>query len=327
MITSRTPFRISFFGGGSDYPKWYLKNGGKVLSTTIDKYCYISCRQLPPFFEHKYRLTYSIVENISNIDKIKHPAIKAVLEQIKFNYGLEIHTASDLPARSGIGSSSTFIVGLINALYALKGKRISMKKLAEEAIRIEQDVMGEFVGSQDQVAATYGGFNLINFRENGAIDVEPVVINKKRLDLLNKNLMLLFTGFSRNATDIAKYQVGNIDKNKILINKMQTYIDDAIDILGHGRDIRQFGEILHESWNNKKLLTEKITSNEIDDIYNIARKSGAIGGKLLGAGGGGFMVLFVEPSKQKSVSEALSNFVRVPFSFENTGSKIIYHNN
>jgi D-glycero-alpha-D-manno-heptose-7-phosphate kinase len=272
-------------------------------------------------------LSYSIIENINHIDEIKHPAIKAALKNIKFKHGLEIHADSDLPARSGIGSSSTFIVGLLNALNALKGKRISMKALAEEAIRLEQDVIKEVVGSQDQVAAAYGGFNIINFQQSGSIDVDPVTIKKNRLEHLNKHLMLVFTGFSRNSTDIAKFQVENINKNKALIGKMQSYIKDAVKILEHGNDIREFGDLLHQSWVNKKLLTEKITTTEIDEIYKLARDSGAIGGKILGAGGGGFMLLFVEPSKQENIQKIFSDYVKVPFKFENSGSRIVYYNN
>jgi len=325
MIISKTPFRISFFGGGTDYPDWYKKNGGAVLSTTFDKYCYVTCRELPPFFEHKYRVAYSMVENVKTIEEIKHPAVKAALKEINFNFGLEIHADADLPARSGLGSSSSFVVGLVNCLYALKGKRISRASLANEAIRLEQDVIRESVGSQDQTAAAYGGFNVIKFGIDQSIKVEPVILSPYRLTLLNKHLMLFFTGFSRNATDIAKHKIANLDSSGKQLNQMQNMVDSALNILSENHDIREFGELLHESWKNKQTLSNKVSTPEINIIYEIARKSGAIGGKLLGAGGGGFMLLFVDPNKQEYVKTALANYVHVPFQFENTGSQIIHY--
>jgi D-glycero-alpha-D-manno-heptose-7-phosphate kinase len=325
MIISRTPFRISFFGGGTDYPDWYKKHGGTVLSTTFDKYCYITCRELPPFFEHNYRVAYSIVENVKTVEEIKHPAVRAALREINFNFGLEIHADADLPARSGLGSSSSFVVGLINCLHALNGKRISQASLASEAIRLEQDVMGESVGSQDQTAAAYGGFNVIKFGIDKSIKVEPVILSPGRLALLNCHLMLFFTGFSRNATEIAKYKIANLDSNSSQLNQMQGMVDSALNILSENKDIRGFGELLHDAWRNKQTLSDKVSTPEIDKIYEVARKSGAIGGKLLGAGGGGFMLFFVDPKKQADVKTSLSNYVHVPFQFENTGSQIIHY--
>jgi len=325
MIISRTPFRISFFGGGTDYPDWYKKHGGAVLSTTFDKYCYITCRELPPFFEHKYRVAYSIVENVKMIDEIKHPAVRAALKEINFNFGLEIHADADLPARSGLGSSSSFVVGLVNCLYALKGKRISQASLANEAIRLEQDIMRESVGSQDQTAAAYGGFNVIKFGIDKSIKVEPVILTPGRLTLLNNHLMLFFTGFSRNATDIAKYKIANLEGSSRQLNQMKSMVDSALNILSENHDIRGFGELLHDAWQNKQTLSDKVSTPEINNIYTMARKAGAIGGKLLGAGGGGFMLLFVDPKNQEDVKTALANYVHVPFQFENTGSQIIHY--
>ncbi len=325
MIISRTPFRISFFGGGTDYPDWYRKHGGTVLSTTFDKYCYITCRELPPFFEHKYRVAYSIVENVKGIEDIKHPAVKAALKEIEFHFGLEIHADADLPARSGLGSSSSFVVGLLNCLYALKGKRVSPANLTSEAIRLEQDVMGESVGSQDQTAAAYGGFNVIKFGVDQSIRVEPVIAPLGRLTLLNDHLMLFFTGFSRNATDIAKYKIANLDASSRQLKQMHNMVDDALKILTESQDIRGFGELLNNAWQSKQTLSDKVSTPEINHIYETARKAGAIGGKLLGAGGGGFLLVFVEPNKQDNVKKALASYVYVPFRFENTGSQIIYY--
>jgi D-glycero-alpha-D-manno-heptose-7-phosphate kinase len=325
MIISRTPFRISFFGGGTDYPDWYLKNGGAVLSTTFDKHCYITCRVLPPFFDHNYRIAYSIVENTKTISDIKHPAVRAVLEEMKFEHGLEIHVDADLPARSGLGSSSSFIVGLLNSLYALKGRRLSREFLAREAIRIEQEVIGESVGSQDQTAAAYGGFNVINFQRDGSLKVEPVILSADRKKVLNSHLMLFFTGFSRIASEIAKDQIANIESKADQLNKMRSMVDEALGILSNDSDIRLFGELLHTAWICKQSLSDKVSNSQINNIYEISRKAGAIGGKLLGAGGGGFMLLFVEPEKQTQVREALSDFVYVPFQFEAAGSQVIYY--
>jgi D-glycero-alpha-D-manno-heptose-7-phosphate kinase len=325
MIISRTPFRISFFGGGTDYPDWYLKHGGAVLSTTFDKYCYITCRELPPFFDHKYRIAYSVVENAKEVCDIKHPAVRAVLQEMGFEHGLEIHVDADLPARSGLGSSSSFIVGLLNSLYALKGQRLSRDFLAREAIRIEQEVIAESVGSQDQTAAAYGGFNVINFQQDGGLKVEPVILAAHRKNLLNSHLMLFFTGFSRIASEIAKDQIANIDKKVDELHRMRRMVDEALDILSADRDIRLFGELLHTAWVCKQSLSDKVSSSQIDNIYDTARKAGAIGGKLLGAGGGGFMLLFVEPEKQSQVREALKGFVHVPFQFETAGSQVIYY--
>ena len=325
MIISRTPFRISFFGGGTDYPDWYRQQGGAVLSTTFDKYCYITCRALPPFFDHNYRIAYSIVENAKNISDIKHPAVRGVLQEVKFSHGLEIHADADLPARSGLGSSSSFIVGLLNSLYALKGQRLSRNFLACEAIRIEQEVIAENVGSQDQVAAAYGGFNVIHFEKAGGVRVEPVIISTERKHILNEHLMLFFTGFSRVASEIAKDQIENITNNSNQLMQMRNMVDEAIDILSNNKDIRIFGELLHKGWVCKQSLSKKVSSSHIDNLYEIARKAGAIGGKLLGAGGGGFMLLFVEPNKQAKVREALQKFVYVPFQFESAGSQIIHY--
>ncbi len=325
MIISRTPFRISFFGGGTDYPPWFRQHGGAVLSTTFDKYCYLTCRELPPFFEHKYRIAYSRVENAATIDQIEHPAVRAVLNEMGFAHGLEIHADADLPARSGLGSSSSFIVGLLHSLYALKGERVSQDFLAKEAIRIEQEVIRENVGSQDQTAAAYGGMNVIHFFPDGGFKVEPLVIPAARYQELNSHLMLFFTGFSRIASEVAKAKIDNLDNKSSELHRMRRMVDESIDMLCGRHDIRAFGELLHDAWSFKRTLSDKVTNPQIDAIYEAAQKAGAIGGKLLGAGGGGFMLLFVEPEKQSAVRKSLYNLIHVPFQFESSGSQVIYY--
>lgn len=325
MIISRTPFRISFFGGGTDYPTWYKEHGGAVLSSTFDKYCYITCRELPPFFDHKYRIAYSKIENKKTISEIEHPAIRGVLQEMDLPYGLEIHADADLPARSGLGSSSSFVVGMLNALKGLKGERTTKEWLAYESIRIEQEVLNENVGSQDQVAAAFGGFNIIRFNKDSTIFVEPLVLAKDRKEKLNEYLMLFFTGFSRIASNIAESKIANLSKNSESLHLIRSMVDEAIDILSSNQDIRSIGELLHLGWQHKRKLSEKVSTTAIDELYLSARKSGAIGGKLLGAGGGGFMLLFVDPRNHSKVRVALNSLVEVPFKFESTGSQIIYY--
>lgn len=325
MIISRTPFRISFFGGGTDYPPWFRQHGGAVLSTSFDKYTYITCRELPPFFDHKYRIAYSKVENVKTIVDIEHPAVRAVLGEMGFDHGLEIHCDADLPARSGLGSSSSFVVGMLNSLSALQGRRVTKDWLAQEAIRIEQEVLQENVGSQDQAAAAYGGFNVIHFRQDGSLKVEPLVVPAQRKHLLNDHLMLFFTGFSRISSEIAKAQVANMDKNTSELHRMRAMVDDAVKILCDGHDIRTFGELLHSGWMHKRAMSDQVSNSSIDALYDTARKAGAIGGKLLGAGGGGFMLLFVAPERQAAVRDALKYLIYVPFKFETSGSQVVYY--
>ncbi|MFH1666803.1 MAG: kinase [Elusimicrobiota bacterium] len=326
MIISKTPFRISFFGGGTDYPVWFEKNGGAVLSTTIDKYCYISVRYLPPFFEHKHRIVYSMIENVKSSEEIKHPVVKSLLGYFKIEKGLEIHHDGDLPARSGLGSSSSFTVGMLNAFYALKGKIITKAQLAKEAIHIERVVLKENVGSQDQVAVAHGGFNKIIFHNDHNFRVESITLQKEKITQLQSHLMLVFTGFSRFASEIAAEQIKNTPKREKELNIMRQMVDKAIEILNSERDIVEFGQLLHESWQIKKNISPKVSNSEVDCLYDNALKHGAIGGKLLGAGGGGFMLLFVKPENKEKVASGLKNFLEVKFSFENDGSQIIYYN-
>jgi len=325
VIISRTPFRISFFGGGTDYPAWYEDHGGAVLSTTIDKYCYITCRNLPPFFEHKHRIVYSIIENVKTIEEIKHPAVRAVLQMLEVEQGVEIHHDADLPARSGIGSSSAFTVGILNSVHALRHRMRTKQQLAEEAIHVERDMLAESVGSQDQVACAYGGLNRISFRRDGRFAVEPMILPRERLDEFQDHLMLFFTGFSRYASTIAAAQIEQTPKRLSELTRMHEMVEEAKAVLASSDDIRAFGELMDESWRLKRSLTEKISTSDIDAIHDAARGAGAVGGKLLGAGGGGFMLFFVPPERQASVREALGSLLEVGFRFDTTGSQIMYY--
>lgn len=325
MIISRTPFRVSFFGGGTDYPGWYRKHGGQVLSTAIDKYCYITLRRLPPFFEYTLRLVYSRSETCSNIDEIKHPAIRETLRFLKFESNLEIHHDGDLPARSGMGSSSSFTVGLLHALYALKGVMPTKEQLARESILIEQDLIKETVGSQDQCAAAHGGLNKIIFHRDGEIEVRPLTLSASRMEELSSHLMLFYTGIMRTASDVADTYVENLGEKHKLLKRMHAMVDEGIDILQSNRCICGFGELLGEAWRAKRELGARISNGVVDDIYVRAQENGAIGGKLIGAGGGGFLLLFVPPSAQPRVREALSELLHVPFKPTRNGSQIIFY--
>jgi len=326
MIISRTPYRISFFGGGTDYPAWYQKHGGAVLATTIDKYCYLTCRYFPPFFEHKFRIVWSKIENCSDTQEINHPAVREILNFLKLERGIEIHHVGDLPARSGMGSSSSFTIGLLHALYALKGYMPSKHQLAKEGIFIEQELLKETVGSQDQVLAAYGGFNQILFLKNGEISVHPIVLSLERLNELNSHLMLFYTGIKRTAADVAITYVNGIEERKRQLRVMKDIVEESISILNSNNDITAFGELMHESWLVKRSLSSHVSNPHVDGIYENAIAAGAIGGKLTGAGGGGFLLLFAPPDKRKAVKEALNNLIYVPFKFDFSGSQIIYHN-
>lgn len=324
MIISRTPFRISFFGGGTDYPAWYRKHGGAVLATTINKYCYITCRYLPPFFEHRFRIVYSNIEHCQTVDEISHPAVREVLRYMNIERGVEIHHDGDLPARSGLGSSSAFTVGFIHALYALKGNMPNKQQLAKESIYIEQECLKEMVGSQDQVLATYGGFNHITFLPNDDISVRPITITPERMKELNSHLMLFYTGIKRTASDIAESYVSDIDGRRRQLRIMKDLVEESIAVLNSRHDIKGFGELLHESWQTKRSLSSKVSNSHVDEIYGQAISAGAIGGKLIGAGGGGFLLLFVRPHDRKKVLKKLNKLVYVPFNFEFSGSQIIF---
>ncbi len=326
MIVTRTPFRISFFGGGTDYPTWYRENGGAVLATSIDKYCYISCRYLPPFFEHKHRIVYSHIENVEHFEEIQHPAVRAVLGCSGIEKGLEIHHDGDLPARSGLGSSSSFTVGLLHALSALQGKMISKEELAKNAIHMEQNVIGENVGSQDQVSATFGGLNRIAFKHNDSFEVEPIILSGHRRKELTSHLLLCFTGLSRIASDVAKSKIDNLKKKSADLNIMYDMVDEAINLLQNNAvPIDEFGTLLDKSWQYKRSLSDRVTTPVIDDIYDQAMDAGAIGGKILGAGGGGFMLLFAKPEHHDAIRKRLHKLVHVPFDFDDSGSKVVLY--
>ena len=325
MIISKTPFRISFFGGGSDYPAWYRGRGGGVLGTAIDKYCYVSCRYLPPFFEHRIRVVYSLIELCNAVDEIRHPAVREALKYLGVSEGVEIHHDADLPARTGIGSSSSFTVGLLHALHALKGRMASKRDLMDQAIHLEQEVMRENVGSQDQALAAWGGFNLIEFQADGGILLHPMALPRARVEDLERHLMLFFTGFSRTASEIAGGVIREIPNRQRELEAMCAYAREAAAILGSPRDLGDFGRLLHESWLLKRTLSGNVSTPAIDRIYEQARSAGAVGGKLLGAGGGGFFLLFVPPERQRQVRQALDRLLYVPFRFSAAGSQILVH--
>ena len=326
MIISRTPFRLSLFGGGTDYPDWYRRNGGAVLGMAINKYCYISARAVPPFFEHKHRIVYSRIELVKAIDQIIHPAVRAVLTEHPVEHGLEIHYDGDLPARAGLGSSSSFTVGLLNALFALKGQMASKRQLADETLRIEQQVMGEAVGSQDQVWASYGGLGRVDFRTDGSYDVKQLILPEPRKKELEDALILCFTGISGFAFEIAKDTIANLDKKSPQLRIMGQMVDEAEAILlDSDRTMTEIGRLLHESWQLKRELAASVTNGVIDQIYDAAVDAGALGGKVLGAGGGGFMVFYAEPHRRAAVLERLKHLFVTPFKIGSPGSRVIVY--
>lgn len=326
MIITRTPYRVSFFGGGTDYPTWYLKEGGAVLSTTIDKYCYISARKLPPFFVEKHRIVWSHIETVSSFNEILHPAVRAGLRFLGFDdaEGLEIHHQGDLPARSGIGSSSTFAVGMIRALTTLRGQNLTKHELALKALELEQVVLKENVGSQDQIAATYGGLNVVKFNTDGSFQVVPVAVKRERIAELEGNLCMLYTGSSRLGGEVASKVIAGMRDRTTELRQMRQLVDDAYAILTGGGSLTKFGELLHQTWVLKRGLAEGVSNSEVDEIYRIACENGALGGKLLGAGSKGFMLFFCPPEKQAVLKKALNRYVWVPFQFEHDGSTTIY---
>jgi D-glycero-alpha-D-manno-heptose-7-phosphate kinase len=325
MIITSTPLRISFFGGGTDYPVWYREHGGSVLSTAIDKRCYITARRLPPFFEHHSRISYSRVENVSRNQDIEHPSVRGCLQFMGMEEGVEIHHVADLPARTGLGTSSAFTVGLLLGLYGLKEQMRDKHRLAADAIHIEQDIIKEAVGSQDQVSAAYGGFNRINFNPDGSIEVRRVLA-QDRLVQLERHLALFFTGFSRTASEIASEQMKVTPNKKAELTKMMELTNEAEAIITDpARPLDEFGRLMHESWKIKRSLTSKISNSHIDEIYEAGLGAGALGGKLLGAGGGGFMLFYVSPERRKELRARLKHLLCVPFSFSSKGSHVVVY--
>jgi D-glycero-alpha-D-manno-heptose-7-phosphate kinase len=323
MVITSTPLRISFFGGGTDYPVWYREHGGAVLATAINKRCYVTCRRLPPFFEYHSRISYSKVENVRHNAAIEHPAVRGCLQFLGVDEGVEIHHVADLPARTGLGTSSAFTVGLLLGLYALQDRMRDKHALAADAIHVEQELLQEAVGAQDQVSAAYGGFNRINFHADGTIDVKRVLTAQSRLADLEQHLALYFTGFSRTASEIAQEQIRMTPQRKQELDAMLQLVDEGESILGSpARSLDEFGHLLHEGWQIKRALTQKITNASIDEIYEAGLSAGALGGKLLGAGGGGFMLFFVPPERRQALREQLKKLLCVPFAFSNQGSHV-----
>lgn len=326
MITTSTPLRISFFGGGTDYPVWYREHGGAVLATTINKSCFITVRRLPPFFEYHSRIVYSRMENVQRNDGIEHPSVRACLQFMNVTEGIEVHHIADLPARTGLGTSSAFTVGLLLGLYALKNQMRDKHSLNADAIHVEQELLKEAVGSQDQTSAAYGGFNRINFHTDGGIEVRRTLADPGRLAQLEQNLALFFTGFSRIASEIATEQIKSTPQKKKELGMMHQLVDEAEAIVSSPRrPLDDFGRLLHESWQIKRSLTQKISNADIDQIYEAGLSAGALGGKLLGAGGGGFMLFYVPPEKRQAVRERLKNLLCVPINFSSRGSHVVVY--
>jgi D-glycero-alpha-D-manno-heptose-7-phosphate kinase len=326
MIITRTPLRISFFGGGTDYPVWYREHGGAVLATTIDKSCYITTRWLPPFFDYHSRISYSKMENVLHNNDILHPSARACLQFLGITKGVEIHHIADLPARAGLGTSSAFTVGLLLGLYALENQMRNKHALALDAIQVEQELLQEAVGVQDQTIVAHGGFRRIDFRTDGAIEVKPVITAPGRLKELEQHLALYFTGFSRTASEIAREQIHLTPHRQQELRMMFQLVDEAESVLADpGRSLDEFGRLLHATWQIKRSLTKNISNLMIDEIYEAGRSAGALGGKLLGAGGGGFMLFFVPPRRKSELRRRLKNLLCVPFAFSNRGASVLMY--
>ena len=328
MIITKTPFRMSFFGGGTDMENFFRVHGGAVLSTTFDKYCYVNVRHLPPFFDYRTELSYSKTERVTSIESIQHPAIRNAMKMLNM-HEIRLTYEADLPARSGLGTSSSFAVGMLSAFYALKGKYADKKKLADEAIYLERVLCGEAGGWQDQIAASYGGFNRINFNKDGTYDVLPIIISPERKKQLDQNLMMFFTGFTRFSSDVQKANVASPEtqeaREKRLL-EMLDLVDDAEDVLTNKkRDLDEFGRLLDHTWKLKRQTGSAVSTANIDALYQKGIEAGALGGKLLGAGGGGFLVFYVQPEKREALKTAMHDLLYVPFHFEDGGSRVLYY--
>lgn len=323
MIITQTPFRMSFFGGGTDFPGFYNEHGGAVISTSFDKYCYVNVRHLPRFFDYSTELSYARTERVVDVNEIEHPAIREAMKYLDM-HEIRLTYEADLPARSGLGTSSSFAVGMLNAFYALKGKYADKRKLADDAIYLERELCRESGGVQDQIAASFGGFNRINFSAEG-YTVDPIIISPQRKKTLNDNLMLFFTGFSRFSSEIQVSTEGAMKDKTAQLLEMYSLVDDAEKILVSKCDLSEFGRLLDHTWKLKRGITSKISTDSIDGLYQTAIKAGALGGKLLGAGGGGFLLFYVEKDKQEQVRKALDNLLYVPFEFENGGTRVIHY--
>lgn len=324
MIITKTPFRMSFFGGGTDIPEFFRENGGAVLSTTFDKYCYVTVRHLPPFFDYTTELVYSKIERVNDVEVMEHPLVRNAMRYLDM-HELRINYESDLPARSGLGTSSSFAVGMLNAFYALKGKYADKKKLADDAVYLERVLCAESGGWQDQIAASFGGFNRINFSSDG-YDVQKVIISPERKKALNDNLLLFFTGFKRFSSDIQSNTMHTMKDKTAQLKEMLSLVDSAQDVLtDNSKDLDDFGRLLDLTWKLKRATGSKISNDSIDELYRRATNAGAVGGKLLGAGGGGFLLFYVQPDKREAVLKEMSDLLYVPFEFENGGTRVIYY--
>lgn len=327
MIINKTPYRISLFGGGTDYPSWYLRNGGEVISTTINKYLYLTCRHLPNYLDHNYRIIYSKMEQTKKVNHIKHPVVRELIKSMRIHKGIELHHDGDLPARSGIGSSSAFIVGCISIFKTLQNKSISKKNLAIQSIRFEQKILKETVGSQDQIACSYGGFNSIKFKTDGKFTVKKIEASEKNLNKLDERLILFYTGIQRRAKDVASSYVNDLNKSKKKQMKdILSYVSKAKMYINKNR-LDDLGDLLNESWQKKKELSQNISNEYIDKIYRKALKNGSLGGKILGAGGGGFLLFYVQSNKISQFKKAFKNNIIIDFKFEKNGSHIILNQN
>ena len=325
MIITRTPYRVSFFGGGTDYPAWYHNHGGAVLAAAIARYCYITCRWLPPFFDHRSRIVYSIIESVKSVEEIQHPAVREALLELGIRDGIEIHHDGDLPKMTGLGTSSSFTVGLLHALHALRGEYRSRMQLAVEAIHVERDRCGDRVGSQDQVSAAFGGLNHIRFAPDDSMSVAAVPLAAERMKEFQDSLLLFFTGFSRYSSEVVAEQLQNIPRKEKELAQMGAMVGEGLRILKTG-DLADFGRLLHESWLLKRSLSSRVSTPEIDAMYETARKAGALGGKIAGAGGGGFLLLYVERERQPAVRRALASLLHVPFDLDHAGTQVIFSN-
>ena len=322
MVITRTPYRVSFFGGGTDYSEWYKEHGGMVLTSTIDRYAYLCVRFMPAFLGTRYRVFWSKMEAVNTLDEIQHVGVRACLRYLGIDEGFEINHAGDLPARSGLGSSSAFTVGMLHALHTLRRQYVSRRDLALEAIDVEQNVLKETVGVQDQIECAHGGLNLIEIRRDGSYDLRQVVMEVGRIKRFEEYCMLFFTGLQRNASDIAQAQVSNAHRKQTELKAIAGFVPQAVEALTGG-ELARFGRLLDESWAIKRTLSDKISTPAIDEIYWNAKQAGALGGKLLGAGSGGFMLLFVEPHYQNDVRAAMGDLLEVPFKLENFGSQVV----
>ena len=324
MIITKTPFRMSFFGGGTDMEDFFKEHGGAVISTTFDKYCYVNVRHLPRFFDYTTELSYSKTERVSDVEDIQHPAIRNAMKMLDM-HEIRLTYEADLPARSGLGTSSSFAVGMLNAFYALKGKYASKRKLADEAIHLERVLCDEAGGWQDQIAAAYGGFNRINFGPNG-YEVQPIIISPERKQMLNNNLLMFFTGFTRFSSDVQKANASDKTDKTIQLKQMLELVDEAEQVLvDKTKDLDDFGRLLDKTWRLKRQTGAAVSTGSIDELYERGIQAGALGGKLLGAGGGGFLVFYVQPEKQKTVMKAMSDLLYIPFCFEEGGTRVIHY--